>query len=391
MATILLSNLTVSEHPEAGTVIGTLSVDGGKNNETFTFTLADSLADRFEIRFNAIPGLYELVVKTADSALFDYDAGHVSFDISISATSDASGDPTSVDAASFTISVIDNTAPTDIILSNASIVEHVATGTEVGVLSAIDPDQNETFTYTLIDDAGGRFEIVDGKLVVKDGSLLDYLSASSHQVTIEVKDADDNVFQEILTINVADAFDFVNGTSKNDRLVGGAGADVIKGFSGNDKLIGMAGDDVLNGGAGKDIMYGGAGKDTFVFDTPVKKGHFDHIMDFNSADDTIQISLASLKAFKVKVAKQEVYESLAGTNAGKKKAFYSLDKVFDKGKLESKFFAKGKAKDSYDFVTYDSKTGFVYLDLDGSGSGKGFAIAKLKPGTYVQADDFIFI
>jgi len=389
MATVLLSNVTLLETAPAGTVIGTLSVDGGIGNETFTFALADSLDERFEIRFNAATGLYELVVKTAGSTLFDYETAELAeFPISISATGDMG---TVVEDASFTISVTDNTAPTALTLLNASIIEHAANGTEIGAFSVTDPDADEIFTYTLTDDAGGRFDIVDGKLVVKDGSLLDYLTAQSHQITVEVTDSDNNTYTATLTINVADAFDFKNGTSKNDRLVGGAGADMIKGFAGNDKLFGLGGDDVLVGGSGKDIMYGGAGKDTFVFDTPVKKGHFDHIMDFNSADDTIQISLASLKAFKVKVAKQEVYESLAGTNAGKKKGFYSLDKVFEKGKLDSKFFAKGKAKDSYDFVTYDSKTGFVYLDLDGSGSGKGFAIAKLKPGTYVQADDFVFI
>ncbi|WP_160310377.1 calcium-binding protein [Microvirga vignae] len=226
---------------------------------------------------------------------------------------------------------------------------------------------------------------------MKDGALLDYLTASSHQVTIEVKDSDNNVFQETLTINVADASELVNGTAKNDRLVGKAGADMIKGFSGNDRLYGMGGNDVLAGGYGKDFLHGGAGQDTFVFDNPIKKGHFDHIADFTSVDDTIQISLLALKAYKVKVAKEEVYESLEGTRAGKQKGFFSLDKVFDKGKMESKFFAKGHAKDTYDFVTYDSKTGFVYLDLDGSGGSKGFAIAKLKPGTYVQADDFVFI
>lgn len=389
MATVLLSNVTLLETAPAGTVIGTLSVDGGTGNETFTYMLADGLSDRFEIRLSPITGVHELVVKTAGSSLFDYETtGLQEFSISISATGSKG---TAVADAAFTISVTDNTAPTALALLNASVAEHATDGTEIGAFSVTDPDAGETFTFALTDDAGGRFDIVDGKLVVKDGSLLDFLTASSHQITVEVTDADANTYSTTLTINVSDAFDFRNGTSKNDRLVGGAGADMIKGFSGNDKLYGMAGDDVLNGGAGKDILYGGAGRDTFVFDTPVKKGHFDHIMDFNSADDTIQISLASLKAFKVKVAKEEVYESLEGTRGGKKKGFYSLDKVFEKGKLEKQFFASGKAKDSYDFVTYDKKTGFVYLDLDGSGHGKGFAILKLKPGTSVQADDFAFI
>lgn len=389
MAAILLSNLTVLETAPAGTVIGTLSVSEISGNETFTFSLADSLSDRFEITPNATSGLYELVVKTGGSSLFDFETTELQeFAISVTATGDKG---TVISDTPFTIAVTDNTAPTDIALSNASIIEHAANGTEVGALSAIDPDLNDTFTFTLKTDVSGAFAIVDGKLVVADGTKLDYLTASSHQITVEVTDADNNVFEKTLDIIVGDAFDFVNGTYKNDRLIGTAGADMIKGFSGNDKISGLGGDDVLIGGYGKDMMWGGAGKDTFVFDNPVKKGHFDHIADFNSADDTIQISLSALQSFKVKVAKEEVFESLEGTREGKKQGFFSLDKVFDKGRMESKFFTKGSAKDSFDFVTYDSKTGFVYLDLDGSGGSKGFAIAKLKPGTYVQAGDFVFI
>ncbi|MXQ11034.1 hypothetical protein [Microvirga makkahensis] len=389
MATILLSDVTFLETAPAGTVIGTLSIDGGSIDETFTYTLADSLSERFEIKFNAVTGLYELILKTAGGSLFDYETAELKeFSISVSAEG---SDGTVVADTAFTVSVNDNTAPTAVALLNTSVIEHAENGMEIGALSVTDPDSGETFTYTLTDDAGGRFDVVDGKIVVKDGSLLDYLVAQSHQITVEVKDSDNNTYMASLTIEVSDVFDFVNGTWKNDRLVGGAGADVIKGFSGNDRLYGLGGNDVLKGGAGKDILFGGSGKDTFVFDTAVKKGHFDYVVDFNPVDDTIQISLAALKAFKVKVAKQEVHETLAGTKAGKAKGFYSLDKVFEKGKLESKFFAKGHARDSYDFVTYDSKTGFVYLDLDGSGRGKGFAIAKLKPGTSVSAGDFLFV
>jgi len=390
--TIMLSSLTVPEHPEVGTVIGTLSVAGGKANETFSYTLTNDADGRVEIKLNTTTGLYELVVKNADSALFDYEAGQFTFDIAITATSDASGgSATVVDPASLTLSLIDNVAPTDITLSNYTVTEHVANGTVVGDLLAADSDPNESFTFELTGDAEGRFDIVNGKLVVEDGSKLDFLTAKTHDVTVKVTDIDGNVFEKTITINVGDAFDFRNGTEKNNWLYGGAGADMIKGLGGNDKLFGLGGDDVLSGGTGKDMLYGGEGKDTFVLDSAVKKGHFDHIMDFKSADDTIRISLSALKAYKVKVAKQEVYEWLAGTNEGKKKGFFSLDKVFDKGKIEKQFFTLGGAKDSYDFITYDRKNGFVYLDLDGAGAGKGFAIAKLKPGTYVQADDFVFV
>ncbi|PVE23120.1 hypothetical protein DC522_17335 [Microvirga sp. KLBC 81] len=286
----------------------------------------------------------------------------------------------------------------DIILSNDQVDENAANDTQIGFFRPIyinDGDVLPTVTpnFSLVDDAGGRFRISNsGTLSVANGALIDYETTASHTIKIRIDDiiTGTSVIKEFI-ISVTDLPEPQIGTAGSERLVGTAGADMIKGFSGNDKLYGMAGDDVLAGGYGKDFLYGGAGKDTFVFDNPVKKGHFDHIADFTSADDTIQISLSALKAYKVKVAKEEVYESLEGTRAGKQKGFFSLDKVFDKGKLGSKFFAKGHAKDTYDFVTYDRKNGNVYLDLDGSGGSKGFVIAKLKPGTYVQADDFVFI
>jgi Ca2+-binding RTX toxin-like protein len=388
-ATILLSSKTVLENAVAGTVIGTLSVIGGKGNEAFEYTLADSISDRFEIRLNSTSGLYELVVLTGGSELFDFESDDLKqFDIAISATGDKG---TIASEMAFTIAVTDNTAPTDIKLSSTSVVEHAANGAEIGLLSTIDPDLKDTFSYVLTNDAEGRFAIVDGKLVVKDGTKLDYLTATSHQITVQVTDGDNNVFTKTLTVNVTDAYEIFNGGGRNDRITGTAGADMISGFGGNDKLYGLAGDDVLIGGAGKDMLYGGAGKDTFVFDTPVKKGHFGHIVDFNSADDTIQISLSALKGFKVKVPKSEVFSDMKGKKGSDKKASFGLDKVFEKGKLEKKFFSVGKAKDAYDFVVYDKKNGFVTLDLDGSGGGKGFVIAKLKPGTAVSADDFLFI
>ena len=74
-----------------------------------------------------------------------------------------------------------------------------------------------------------------------------------------------------------------------------------------------------------------------------------------------------------------------------------FDKLFVKGqKLQKKFFNVGtKLGDnpdgSNDYVFYNKKNGFVYLDVDGSGKGKGIEILKLKPGTMLSADDFLFI
>ena len=121
-----------------------------------------------------------------------------------------------------------------------------------------------------------------------------------------------------VTLTVTNFVETANGTNSNDTLRGTEGDDIINGLGGNDKIYGLGGNDTLNGGTGKDKLYGGAGQDTFVFDTPVKKGHFDHIEDFKASDDTIQISLAALKAFKVKGPKTSDVISKKGSDDGGK-------------------------------------------------------------------------
>lgn len=297
-ASISLSNLTVVENPDVGTVIGTLSISGGANGEVFTYTLTDSLADRFEIKQVVVNGVstYALVVKTSasnGSSLFDFETAELkSFTLKISATGDKG---TSVGSSSFTIEV------TDI---------NERSGTE-------------------------RADPLDG------------------------------------TANA----DEIKGLGGNDRMSGKEGNDRLLGGAGNDKLFGDAGDDTLSGGAGKDFLTGGEGKDTFVFDAPVKRGHFDHVRDFNSADDTLVFSLAALSTLTMKKGKETI----------------TFDKIFQAGKLNGDSFKIGKPMDANDHVYYNQKNGFVYFDADGSGRGKGIAVLKLQPGTTLSADDFLFI
>jgi Ca2+-binding RTX toxin-like protein len=84
--------------------------------------------------------------------------------------------------------------------------------------------------------------------------------------------------------------DTLHGGNGNDEIYGEGGNDTLSGGNGNDALIGGAGDDVLVGGAGADRMWGGAGKDVFVYldvsDSPAS----DTIADFNSEEDSIDLT-----------------------------------------------------------------------------------------------------
>jgi Ca2+-binding RTX toxin-like protein len=76
------------------------------------------------------------------------------------------------------------------------------------------------------------------------------------------------------------------GTSEDNRLEGGSGADTLNGGIGDDTLVGNGGNDILDGGADNDTMIGGAGNDTYF----VRQADDDVVEDnaIGSGIDTIQ-------------------------------------------------------------------------------------------------------
>ncbi len=90
-----------------------------------------------------------------------------------------------------------------------SVPENAANGTAVADIASVsDPNTGDTFTYSLADDAGGRFAINSlGEITVADGTLLDYESATSHNITVRATDASGLFYDEIVTIQVADVND----------------------------------------------------------------------------------------------------------------------------------------------------------------------------------------
>ena len=104
-----------------------------------------------------------------------------------------------------------NLAPHSLSLSKLWIKENSPNGTEVGTLSAVDPE-NGALTYELIDDAGGRFSLAGDKISVANGSLLDFETAIEHTIKVRVTDdAGNSVVSDVL-IKVSDIW---NETGKN--------------------------------------------------------------------------------------------------------------------------------------------------------------------------------
>ena len=140
--------------------------------------------------------------------------------------------------------------------------------------------------------------------------------------------------------------DMLSGDEGNDIVMGGDGNDTVMGDVGNDQLFGGNGDDMLVGGFDKDHLTGGAGKDKFVLNGAGTG--INYIMDFSSKDDVLQVD-------------QIDYQ------------------VNHKGVLAvGQFHLGAHAADSSDRFIYNSKSGALFYDADGNGSGKQAQIAQLN-------------
>jgi hypothetical protein len=96
--------------------------------------------------------------------------------------------------------------PTGFDLTGTQIEENAAADTVVGTLGAVsDPDVGDIHTFSLQDDAGGRFKLLGEQLQVADGSLLDFEAAISHDITVRVTDSEFLFHDETFTITVNDA------------------------------------------------------------------------------------------------------------------------------------------------------------------------------------------
>ncbi|XP_022098055.1 protocadherin Fat 4-like [Acanthaster planci] len=111
----------------------------------------------------------------------------------------------------FTISVLGvNLSPTDIQLTGSSVLEGSVVGTVVGNIQVQDPsDSDQRFYCTLLDDAGGRFDIVNFggeiQLQVAYSEGLDFETASSHSIRISCRDSlPQNTIEKTFVIDVLD-------------------------------------------------------------------------------------------------------------------------------------------------------------------------------------------
>lgn len=134
------------------------------------------------------------------------------------------------------------------------------------------------------------------------------------------------------------------------------------GSSKKNTLRGSSKDNVLNGGDGADTLYGKGGRDIFMFNSFLGEKNVDKIKDFNHKLDTIQLD----------------HEIFLGLKLG------SLSR--------SAFHIGTKAHDRSDRIIYDSASGKLYFDEDGTGRRVAVEFAVLDNKTQVlNHSDFYIV
>jgi Ca2+-binding RTX toxin-like protein len=150
----------------------------------------------------------------------------------------------------------------------------------------------------------------------------------------------------------------INGTGNTleNVLIGNGVANTLSGGTGND---------ILDGGLGKDTLTGGAGSDFFVFDTALSSAsNIDSLADFAAGLDKIQLD---------------------------KDIFTALQTVGTLSAASFKASATGLAGDDNDYILYNTTSGALFYDADGSGQGVAVQFATLTTKPAVTANDFLVV
>jgi Ca2+-binding RTX toxin-like protein/subtilisin family serine protease len=204
----------------------------------------------------------------------------------------------------------------------------------------------------------------EGNDTLVGGLGADYLSGGTGSDTASYANASTAVKVSLANpaINTGEAAGDTFNSVEN--LTGSNASDVLNGNAGANVIIGLNGADILNGEGGADILTGGTGKDFFVFSTALVASNIDTITDFSAKDDTIRLDDAVFSAISVT------------------------------GPLMSGFFRAnetGVAQDRNDYIVYETDSGKLFYDADGSGAGAAIQFAMLTDHPTITAADFVVI
>ncbi len=197
---------SIAENAAAGTKVGITAFASGAAGATngITYSLANDAGGRFVI--DAVTG----EVRIAAGASFDRES-EASITIGVTATSqDGSSSTQSFAIAVTDVDEFDITPLSDSDAAANAVNENAAIGTTVGITAfASDGDATTNgITYSLTDNAGGRFAIDASTGVVTVAGAIDHEAAATQTITVLATSADGSSTTQSYTITINDVDEF---------------------------------------------------------------------------------------------------------------------------------------------------------------------------------------
>jgi hypothetical protein len=207
---LALSALTIAENNSAGASIGELSTTDPDNGDSHTYTFATGTGDTDNSSFDLSAG--SLVAQN----VLNFEEKS-SYSVLVTST-DANGLSFT---KNFTIAVSNvNEAPSDLSLSNLSILENEDAGTVVGDLASADEDNSDTHSYALISGTGDQdnasFSIVNAQLVTSQ--IFDREAKAVYSVRISTTDAGGLSTEKAFTIDITNVAEAALAVDSEDAL-----------------------------------------------------------------------------------------------------------------------------------------------------------------------------
>lgn len=162
---------------------------------------------------------------------------------------------------------------------------------------------------------------------------------------------------------IGSSVSYVLGINVERLVLTGAAASSATGNTVANTIVGNTSSNVINGLLGTDRLTGGTGADFFVFNSALGFENVDQITDYSVADDTMRIENSIFLGL------------VAGTLAAS--AFAAN--------------ANGSASDATDRIVYETDTGRLIFDRDGTGIVAGVQFALISPNLALSSSDFSII
>ncbi|MGH6649416.1 DUF4347 domain-containing protein, partial [Aquabacterium sp.] len=201
------ASINVAENSTAVATVVATDADAGS---TFTYSISGG-SDSAKFSINASTGVLTFLVAPNHENPTDTGANNV-YDVIVRVSDGVNADTQALAITVTDVDEFDVGAVSDTNAAANSVAENATNGTVVGITAnATDADgTTNTITYSLSDNAGGRFAInaSTGVVTVANGSLLNYEAATSHAITVVATSADGSSSNQAMTINLADVDEF---------------------------------------------------------------------------------------------------------------------------------------------------------------------------------------